>query len=875
MNVKRIFALMLILCMTLNLLPLQIRAADYYQQSDLNNIKSSIISNSEYASYVNLMMKYHILSSADNWRVARNLKDGKSIVFFFDGCSDNNDHATYGDYTKYHLSAYCAVVQEINGIPYIVYENENCSTIPDNPRNSSLNSGTPVPTVLDGVYNIISTNHNGRYAALNVQSNSGAVPVIRCTSSTSVLSTSTGINIHARSDFSSAPHNGISTSSYSSTGCFIVGLTDNTWKEYNDFIYKLLGVSNAIKTTPYSNGSWTTCTSGLDAGLVIVDRSMYKHQLKSIYGDDNNNSSTNLVQIITKYTDNLDVSQLEPTNPQITKNAVWYDKQDTVTLTCYADYATNYHIVVEDDWGLVLYDEDLDGNTFSFPGNQFATGTYWAYMIASNSKGKITSEKIEIPLVGVPGYTSITKDYEWYDISDTIQLEVKTVVADGAIVGIDKKQEDGSWARAYDGEAVDFKVSIAANHEKLGYGDYAAYFSVYNGSGSIDTEKVTFSVVKEPGYTDFTVSQDAYKLDEIVSISVNPICSKGQTLVIDKNGTERVVVEEVKTLPYTMEASKLGVGQYSAYFTIYNGSGYIDTERIDFVISEDTLCSHNYVSEVIKESTCTEAGVRKYTCSLCQDSYTESIDKIAHQYSDEWTVDVKPTYEAEGSKSRHCVNCDAKTDVTVIPKLELVDDDINDSAMLSLGNVKGKTGDTVAVPIILERNPGVIAIQCKLKYDSSKVKLVNVESADIMDGSALSTNFNQNPYILSFGDGLDETNITTVGNLAIAYFEIMPAFTEGTTKIELIFDSAYDKDLNEVDFETKSGEIEIQSYIPGDVNGDGQVKLNDAMLLRRYVAGWDVTIDMLAGDVNRDGQVKLNDAMLLRRYVAGWDVVLK
>ena len=67
----------------------------------------------------------------------------------------------------------------------------------------------------------------------------------------------------------------------------------------------------------------------------------------------------------------------------------------------------------------------------------------------------------------------------------------------------------------------------------------------------------------------------------------------------------------------------------------------------------------------------------------------------------------------------------------------------------------------------------------------------------------------------------------------------------------------------------------VQSYKPGDVSGDGQVKLNDAILLRRYVAGWDVEIDENAADVNRDGQVKLNDAILLRRYVAGWDVILK
>ena len=68
---------------------------------------------------------------------------------------------------------------------------------------------------------------------------------------------------------------------------------------------------------------------------------------------------------------------------------------------------------------------------------------------------------------------------------------------------------------------------------------------------------------------------------------------------------------------------------------------------------------------------------------------------------------------------------------------------------------------------------------------------------------------------------------------------------------------------------------EEQAHKPGDVNHDGQVKLNDAILLRRYTAGWDVEIDMVAADVNGDGSVKLNDSILLRRYVAGWDVVLK
>ncbi len=80
--------------------------------------------------------------------------------------------------------------------------------------------------------------------------------------------------------------------------------------------------------------------------------------------------------------------------------------------------------------------------------------------------------------------------------------------------------------------------------------------------------------------------------------------------------------------------------------------------------------SHSYTATVTKAATCTEAGVKTYTCS-CGHSYTEAIAATGHNYSSEWTIDVEATTTTEGSKSRHCTVCDAKTDVTVIPKVEV------------------------------------------------------------------------------------------------------------------------------------------------------------------------------------------------------------
>ena len=55
------------------------------------------------------------------------------------------------------------------------------------------------------------------------------------------------------------------------------------------------------------------------------------------------------------------------------------------------------------------------------------------------------------------------------------------------------------------------------------------------------------------------------------------------------------------------------------------------------------------------------------------------------------------------------------------------------------------------------------------------------------------------------------------------------------------------------------------------MNGDGGIGIDDAMLLARYVNGWEnIFIDLQAADINGDGAVDTGDAMILARYVNGW-----
>lgn len=80
------------------------------------------------------------------------------------------------------------------------------------------------------------------------------------------------------------------------------------------------------------------------------------------------------------------------------------------------------------------------------------------------------------------------------------------------------------------------------------------------------------------------------------------------------------------------------------------------------------LKNHYIYNEVItKEATCLEKGEIAKDCSICGERIIEEIPANGHSFSEEFTVDTEPTCTADGSKSKHCANCDEVTDITVIP----------------------------------------------------------------------------------------------------------------------------------------------------------------------------------------------------------------
>lgn len=138
-----------------------------------------------------------------------------------------------------------------------VFRTNNASTLPDSISASyakKFNSGYPVPTTIEGVFDIYTKLHNGKYKAVELGKNSERIPVIR----EYVMSTSYAINMHYRkvSDYKTFAW---------STGCLTVQNEDL------QELFSILGIRTF---------------SGQFVGKLIIDRSNLSKELANHYKEE-------------------------------------------------------------------------------------------------------------------------------------------------------------------------------------------------------------------------------------------------------------------------------------------------------------------------------------------------------------------------------------------------------------------------------------------------------------------------------------------------------------------------------------------------------------------------------------------------------------
>ncbi len=195
---------------------------------------------------------------------------------------------------------------------------------------------------------------------------------------------------------------------------------------------------------------------------------------------------------------------------------------------------------------------------------------------------------------------------------------------------------------------------------------------------------------------------------------------------------------------------------------------------------------------------------------------------------------------------------------------------------MKIGEVKGKSGETIIIPVTIENNTGILAMQLSLAYDS------RLTFSAIEQGDALSTldmtpikNFTANPCTILL-DGLDADS--TNGTILNLTFTIpKDAQDDAVYNISLSYNQGeiYDNDMNDVNVEIVNGSIAVKNYTLGDLNDDGIINIKDITLLRRGVIGGYGIVLNEAADVNCDGITNIKDITLIRRFViGGYGVVL-
>ena len=121
----------------------------------------------------------------------------------------------------------------------------------------------------------------------------------------------------------------------------------------------------------------------------------------------------------------------------------------------------------------------------------------------------------------------------------------------------------------------------------------------------------------------------------------------GVALSKDSTGMFALTLDSTYTsIIFNNNSAKTDDLAFNQYIALYDYNGTSAT--MSYNIVKNTCSSHTYDAGVVTTApTCTEAGVKTYTCSTCGSTYTEAIPALGHDYD----YTVAPTWVWNGYSS--------------------------------------------------------------------------------------------------------------------------------------------------------------------------------------------------------------------------------
>ena len=196
---------------------------------------------------------------------------------------------------------------------------------------------------------------------------------------------------------------------------------------------------------------------------------------------------------------------------------------------------------------------------------------------------------------------------------------------------------------------------------------------------------------------------------------------------------------------------------------------------------------------------------------------------------------------------------------------------------ITISNVQATAGSTIAVPVKISNNPGILGATLKVTFDKGLTLLEGINGTAFADhdmtppGKLISgCNFVWDKTELADEDIADGVLLTLKFKTPAdaqpgAKYNVSVSYDDG---------SVLNKDEQSISPDIINGSIEIMSLMYGDLNFDSNINATDLVLMRRHIAGgYDQAINEISADVNDDGIVTIRDIIMMRRYiVGGYDV---
>ena len=397
----------------------------------------------------------------------------------------------------------------------------------------------------------------------------------------------------------------------------------------------------------------------------------------------------------------------KPTNVILSKNQYWYDLKDTITLTPSSNGATSYVMSVEKDGKRIIDCISLNG-AYSFAANKWGYGKYHAWISATNSAGTTDSSACDFEVVKAPSYSDVwcSKGFYDYDSNESIDIYIKASCTKGQTIGIDYPDEDLNPVKRVVTSNCGNSYKIST--KSLGKGYFSAYFTIWNGSGSVDTKRTYFYVGQKQNVgTDFYAriknnAANKYLTNSNGNVNGTTLdCSKQQIwkFVRQSDNSYKLIsaydngAMDVKD--YATSGSGTNVQMNSSWdtnaqkFYIYyvNKSYYFKPVCADLALDLSNKTSnlevwgagfnwnpqkfsiekvntndigvHKFSTwTTTKNATCTQVGTKSRKCTVCGKTETQTIAKTGHKSVTDKAIPATCTTDGK-TEGSHCSVCGA------------------------------------------------------------------------------------------------------------------------------------------------------------------------------------------------------------------------